>query len=43
MTWFDILSIKNIALVLIGWVIGRYWNFGKKVIKMFKEDNTKKI
>lgn len=36
--WFEIISIKNILLLFIGWVIGRFWNLGKKIIKNIKNE-----
>jgi len=35
--WFSIINIQNIALLLIGFLIGRFWNYGKKIIKMIKD------
>lgn len=35
--WFEIISIKNILLLLIGFVIGRFWRLGKNIIKNIKK------
>ena len=40
--WFEIIAIKNIILILIGWFIGRYWGIGKKIIKLINKENEEK-
>jgi hypothetical protein len=40
--WFAIISIKNILLLLIGFLIGRFYKKIKKVIQIFTGDETPK-
>jgi uncharacterized membrane protein len=36
--WFAIISIKNILLVGIGFIVGRFWRLGKKVYKQLLDE-----
>ncbi len=39
--WFKIISISNILIFVIGFLIGRFWRLGKKIIKnISKESET---
>ena len=39
--WFNIISFKNILILFIGFLIGRFWRLGKRIIKQVgKESET---
>lgn len=35
--WFNIISFKTIVTFLLGFIIGRFWRLGKKIIKQINE------
>lgn len=37
--WFSILSISNILIFFLGFIVGRFWRLGKKMIKKIQEEN----
>lgn len=42
MNWFAIISLKNILLLLIGFLIGRFWKLGKKILGIIKNETETK-
>ena len=39
--WFNIINIQNITIFMLGFIIGRFWRVGKKIIKQINsEDNN---
>lgn len=39
--WFNIISFKNIVIFFLGFLIGRFWRLGKRIIKQIKNQNEK--
>jgi len=40
--WFSILSFQNIVIFMLGFVIGRFWRVGKKIIQQMKQEDKNK-
>lgn len=38
--WFNIISFKTIVTFFIGFLIGRFWRLGKRIIKQIKEGDN---
>ncbi len=42
--WFSIINIENILILLAGFIVGRFWRLGKKLIAQInnqdKEQNN---
>jgi hypothetical protein len=46
--WFGVINIWNIFLLLLGFLIGRFWRLGKRFIEFISqekngEDKSKKV
>ena len=38
--WFEIISIHHIVLVLVGFIVGRFWRLGKKIMQKISDEGT---
>ena len=39
--WFNIINIQSILIFLAGFIIGRFWRLGKKIVKQINNENRK--